>query len=154
MKSLQTLLYMIGGTAYGVFLFYWGARFSGAGHGTFFFMSIIAAPPSILLLNSHLVGITQDFADFVFWASIPLFWASVFTLSQSRRRSLRILFFVLISSHYIQALLMPVLGPAECGWYGVEQVVRSMEAPIIIWLFIYYAGQMLLWVNFMRYRSV
>jgi hypothetical protein len=123
---VKVLSYTLTGLVYGLCLTALGWNASGAGHGTFFFLSLAVFPYGL---------------GFLLWPAIALLLAKI------DDGFYRDLFLSVIAVRYALIAVFVV------NWGEVQRIpIAWMYTPgyILEWILIFLAGQVLIWVLFVR----
>jgi hypothetical protein len=142
----KTILISIAGVVYGAVLSVLSFMLTGAGHGTYVLLFVSSVP--VFWLNAIFPGNHPFIA--LFFGS-PILWAvaGLFSVWQSGR--LRLVFPVVMATHYLGIIL---LIPGFYGGWGQTTDhlwgARDEQIYTLLWFALYLSGQIALWVV---YRS-
>lgn len=137
--------------AWGAVLVYAGLYMTASGHGTYVPFALATSPVSLIPL---LIGSRHVFWTIMF--AVPFWWVMMFAMASAAHRLWQRLFVILITLHYIGAILLMYRTDFAFGMRF--RAYRGMMHFAPLWLIgtelLWFAGQAIMWHEYTRPRAV
>ena len=132
MSALKAIVMVVAISALYYGLMFFGAGFTGAGHGSDFFVVALFAPFSV--------------SEVIAPAGIVLWPAVAVLLALRRFRACRVSAIVVLVLHYLGVVIVSY----QTDWGYVRKVWHSLPVMVATFVVVYLATQVLMWTWIMR----